>query len=266
MTQTATMRARELPQTDPATARANLTAEFVALIDLVDGLAPDDWTRPTECTGWTVRHMVAHIAGSAECAVRKSTLLRVYASAGWNSRKAPDTFIDHMCAAQIAARADMTDREVAADLKRWARDAPARLAAAPGFIRRLRVPAASGAPKGATLSWFLDVINTRDVWMHRVDLARALGVARETTVAEPEAVRQVIRDLDTDWSGPPLALTLTGVGGGTWRIGAGDPVAHVTEDAVAFLRLLSGRSDECPLATDGDPSAADSLRAARVLF
>lgn len=266
MTQTTTMRARELPQTDPTTARANLAAEFAALTHTVDGLSPADWTRPTDCAGWTVRHMVAHIAGSAECSVRKSTLLRVYGGAGWKSRKAPETFVDHMCAAQISARSDLTDQEVAADLERWARDAPAKLESWPGFLRRLPLPARVGGPRGAEVSWFLDVINTRDVWTHRVDLARALGVSRETTVAESEAVRQVVRDLDTDWSGPPVELTLTGVGGGTWRIGAGDPVAHVTEDAVAYLRLLSGRSDECTLTTHGDPAATTALRTARVLF
>lgn len=40
----------------------------------------------------------------------------------------------------------------------------------------------------------------------------------------------------------------------------------ICEDAVAYLRLLSGRSDECELASDGDPAAAAALRGARVVF
>lgn len=74
-------RARELPQTPPSVARTNLTAEYAALVALVDTLTPEDWARPTECPGWTVRHMVAHVAGSAECGVRELALVRHYAPA-----------------------------------------------------------------------------------------------------------------------------------------------------------------------------------------
>ena len=49
-------------------------------------------------------------------------------------------------------------------------------------------------------------------------------------------------------------------------MGDGEPVGHVTEDAVALMRLLSGRSDECALTTEGDPATAGALCAARVLF
>lgn len=266
MTQGTILRARELPQTSPATARTHLTAEYAALVALVDGLGPQEWAAPTDCTGWTVRHMVAHLAGSAECGVRKRAFVRHYGYAVRKSAKAPETFVDHMCVSQIASRASMTGPELAADLRRWVADAPARLEAVPAVVRRARLPARAGGPAGARMDWFFDVVNTRDVWLHRVDLARALGTERPLTVAEPEAVRQVIRDLDTDWTGPPVDLTLTGPGGGTWRLGDGEPIAHVTEDAVAYLRLLSGRSDECRLTTDGDAAATEVVRAARVLF
>ena len=42
--------------------------------------------------------------------------------------------------------------------------------------------------------------------------------------------------------------------------------ALMTEDAVALMRLLSGRSDECELSVEGSPVAAERLRAARVVF
>ncbi|HET7725143.1 MAG TPA: maleylpyruvate isomerase N-terminal domain-containing protein, partial [Propionibacteriaceae bacterium] len=71
MTITATSRARELPQTTPRTARANLTAEYRVLTSVVDTLEGDDWSRPTDCIGWSVRDMVAHLAGAAECATSK---------------------------------------------------------------------------------------------------------------------------------------------------------------------------------------------------
>lgn len=39
-------RARELPATSPSTARTTLTAEYAALLALVDGLTPADWAAP----------------------------------------------------------------------------------------------------------------------------------------------------------------------------------------------------------------------------
>lgn len=266
MTITATSRARELPQTTPRTARANLTAEYRVLTSVVDTLEGDDWSRPTDCIGWSVRDMVAHLAGAAECATSKAAMARHYGYAWRMSLRGSSTFVDHLSASQVRARASLGAREIVADLARWAAEAPAKGEAWPPLLRRLPLPTSTGLPRGATLAYFVDVIATRDVWMHRVDLARALGSQREVTVAEPEVVRQVVRDLDLHWQGPALELTLEGEGGGSWRVGVGEPVAHVTEDAVSFLRLLSGRSDECSLRSDGDPAAAESLRAARVVF
>ncbi|MDO5682410.1 MAG: maleylpyruvate isomerase family mycothiol-dependent enzyme [Propionibacteriaceae bacterium] len=277
MTNDPSISAIDIVQTPPAVARPALEAEYAALIALVESFSRDDWSRPTDCTGWTVRDMVAHLAGSAECAVRKLAMLRHYGYAGWKSRKSPTEFVDYMCRSQIASRAGLSDDELVRDLTRWGTRAPAKLTAGwPGFLRRRTMPPSAGLPSGSTLSTFLDVIHLRDIWLHRIDLTRAVGREREITSAEGELVQQVIRDLAAEWSGPPVELTLTGPGGGRWRIGDGPPVAHVTEDAVAYLRLLSGRSDECRFvaeslrgeagSADGDPAVVEALRAARVIF
>ncbi|MBI4901659.1 MAG: maleylpyruvate isomerase family mycothiol-dependent enzyme [Actinobacteria bacterium] len=266
MTVTTTLRARELPQTASRTARTNLAAEYEALLTQVDGMGADDWRRPTDCTGWTVRDMVAHLAGAAECSASKAGMARHYGYAWRTSIGTSATFVDQLCASQIRSRTQLSVGQVAEDLRRWAREAPAKVEGWPRLLRRLRLPAWTGLARGATLGYFLDVITIRDVWMHRVDLSRALGAPRDVTEAEAETVSQVTRDLDAAWAGAAVDLTLTGRGGGTWRVGAGEPVAHVTEDAVAYLRLLSGRSDECVLRCEGDQSVADALRAARVAF
>jgi len=36
-----------------------------SLLDLLHGLRPDDWTKPTVCPGWAVRDVVAHLVDSA---------------------------------------------------------------------------------------------------------------------------------------------------------------------------------------------------------
>ena len=69
-----------------------------------------------------------------------------------------------------------------------------------------------------TLGYLLDVVLTRDAWLHRVDLARALG--REPAVT-PEHDGAVVADVVADWQrrhGRPVDLTLTGPAGGHWRV------------------------------------------------
>ncbi|WP_425569013.1 hypothetical protein [Nonomuraea salmonea] len=79
-----------------------------------------------------------------------------------------------------------------------------------------------------------------------------------------------------DGSGRTLLLTLTGPGGGEWRValgvedaGPGEPDAHITADVVAFCFLLGGRGDpaDFPADLEGDLSLArDVLTTAPPLF
>lgn len=259
-------RAAHLAQTDPDTARDLAVAEYDALLAMVGGFDAADWDRPTDCTGWRVRDMVAHVAGAAEEACRLRVMLRHQAVALNGVRRRTGAMVDLLCAAQIADRAGMSDADLAANLRRWAAGAPDGRRRQPSVLRRITLPAFAGLRPGARLSHLLDVVYVRDVWLHRVDLQRATGVAMPVSVAEPEVVAQVVRDLDLEWAGPAFVLELTGRGSGRWTVGKGDPVAHVTDDAVALMRLLSGRSDECAPTVEGDPAAADRLRAARVVF
>jgi hypothetical protein len=118
------------------------------------------------------------------------------------------------------------------------------------------------------MGYLIDVIYARDVWMHRIDIARATGCPMPVSDAEPAIVAQVVRDLSRAWVGPPFALTLTGRVEGTWRVGDGTGDAgEATVDTIALCRLLSGRSDETRVSYDGpDPGLVDRLRRTRVLF
>jgi uncharacterized protein (TIGR03083 family) len=259
-------RAAHLPQTDPDAARAHAVAEYAALVSMVDGFAASDWDRPTDCAGWRVRDMVAHVAGAAEEACRLPVMLRHQAVALNGVRRGEGAMVDLLCAVQIADRAGLSDADLAADLRRWAAGAPEGRRRQPGLLRRVPLPGFAGLRPGTRLSYLLDVVYLRDVWLHRVDLHRATGVDLPTSTAEAEVVAQVVRDLDLEWHGPAFVLELTGRGAGGWVVGEDEPVGTVTEDAVALMRLLSGRSDECVLTTEGDVTAGDRLRAARVVF
>lgn len=266
MTTSTAPRAAHLPQTDRATAREVATVEYAALVGMVDALSDADWARPTECTECRVREIVAHVAGAAEEACRPWVMARHQVTALVGLRRGRGELVDLLCEAQIHDRVAMSDTALAADVRRWAAGAAEGRRRIPGPLRRTTLPAFAGLRSGARLDYLLDVIYPRDVWLHRVDLHRATGVEMPATEAEPEVVAQVVRDLDLEWSGPAFTLELTGRGGSRWVVGTGSPEAVVTEEAVALMRLLSGRSDECTLAVDGSSAVADRLRDARVVF
>jgi hypothetical protein len=91
------------------------------------------------------------------------------------------------------------------------------------------------------LRYLVDMGFTRDVWMHRIDIARAAGVAPELTAAHDG---RIVADILAEWSarhGEPFRLTLTGPAGGEFRGGEGGE--QQTVDAVEFARILSGRAE-----------------------
>ena len=54
------------PAIERPTAMRLAETEYQRVIDVVDALQFEDWTRPTDCTAWDVRQLVAHIAGHAK--------------------------------------------------------------------------------------------------------------------------------------------------------------------------------------------------------
>src|SRR4051794_41840164 len=49
---------------DPLDARAVMSSERSALLDLLDELDAKEWDRATACPPWTVHHLVAHVLAS----------------------------------------------------------------------------------------------------------------------------------------------------------------------------------------------------------
>jgi hypothetical protein len=78
---------------------------------------------------------------------------------------------------------------------------------------------------------------------------------------------QVMYDVDAGpfWGDrPAVVLELTGQGGGTYRLGRGEPVGRAAVDAVAYMRTLSGR-DDSPMVT-GDAVAVRAVTDCRMPF
>jgi uncharacterized protein (TIGR03083 family) len=211
--------------------------EYRRLGALLADLADEDWQRPTDCSEWDVRAMVAHLVGAAEATARVSELVRV----SWLGLRvrAGGPLVDGINRVQIRERAQLGPDELRRDLA----DAGAR-----GVRRRRRIPAALravpmpfGPPLGIRpLGYLMDRIYTRDAWMHRIDIARATG---RDLVLTPDHDGRLVDDVVAEWDRThrrPYRLTLTGPAGGSWT--SGDTGEELTLDAIEFCRIVSGRA------------------------
>lgn len=211
--------------------------EYRRLHDLLVSLDADEWTRPTDCSAWDVREMVAHLVGSAE---GNASVREAVRQARRGPRLRPGApAVDGINALQVQERADIAPEQLVRDLQ----DAGVRGVRArrrlPGPVRAVRVP--FGPPLGVrSVGYLMDRIYTRDAWMHRIDLARATG---QPLVLTPDHDGRLVDDVVREWEdahGQPCRLTLTGPAGGSWTRGTGGPSLEL--DAVEFCRGVSGRA------------------------
>lgn len=234
------------------------------MLELLGKLDAADWERPTDCTGWSVRDVVAHLVGLLEESVRFRVMARRALTA--RRRYPASNLLDGGNAVQLDDRRDATPDQLRAEFARLAPRAVRARRRLPAPVRRIRPPAGYTLPPDISLGQVLDVIVVRDALMHRIDIARACGRQPPFVEADAEVVAQVIRDLDRYWSGRPLVLELTGRAGGRWRLGTGEPVATARLDAVAFCRSLSGRPGALDCQVAGEQDVERALVAARVPF
>ena len=238
-------------------------AELDAFLALLRSLDKDDWSKPTDCTEWTVHNVLAHVLGQWEGAASVRMFFRRHRK---GHRRYPErTRLAALTQQQVD---ELSQRPPAELIDQLAAVGPKALRAVrrmPSFVRRFNVNRLfpeDRLPDGS-LAYLFDVIAARDTWMHRVDIAVATGRPLAHGPHEREIVAQVVRELHAAWTGPPVTLELTGTAGGTWTIGAGSPAATVRVDTVAYLRTLSGRNDHPAMVIEGD---AGPITAARVVF
>lgn len=210
--------------------------EYNRVLDLLAELDEDDWRRPTDCSEWDVRQLVAHLVGAAEAT---ASIRETRRQQKLGRQQRPGALaVDGMNDVQVHERADVPGSQLIADLADASRRGMAARRRIPAPVRLLRVP--FGPPLGVrSLGYLMDCIYTRDVWLHRVDIARATG--RDPLLTAQHDGR-VVADVVQEWAkahGQPYRLTLTGPAGGHWS--RGDDGDAITVDAVEFCRALSGR-------------------------
>lgn len=232
------------------TAMRLAATEYQRFLDLLRALGPDDWARPTECPGWDVRTMASHVLGVVEMAAslrENNRQLRL-------ARRRGGVLIDALTGLQVEERQQMTPAQITGRLTARAGKAARSRRRTPAFIRRRPMPdlqRIGGRDEAWTIGYLIDVILTRDPWMHRADIARATG-AKHVLTADHDGV--IVADVVAEWSerhGQPYTLHLTGPAGGSWARGEAGPL--IETDAVDFCRLVSGRGHASGLLTTQVP-------------
>ncbi len=238
------------PLTRPETGALAAT-ENQRVLDQLRALGDDDWLKPTDCPAWDVRALAAHVLGGMEAFASVGEFAHQMRAGRKAAGDRP--FIDGMTDVQVRERADLSREQLLARLA----DVGPRVARSrgrvPGLLRRmpLKQDLPGGTEETWTMGYLLDVILTRDTWMHRVDIARA--TSRPLAVTSDHDGR-IIADVVAEWArrhGRPFTLHLQGAAGQSFTGGVGGE--EITIDAVEFCRILSGRATGPGLLTQEVP-------------
>ncbi|WP_222871827.1 maleylpyruvate isomerase family mycothiol-dependent enzyme [Nonomuraea sp. PA05] len=194
------------------------------------GLPDDRLDRPTALTGWTGRHLVAHVAANADALVNLAHWARtgeerpMYTS--FEQRDADIQAGAVRSAAELrswaAASAEQLDRRLSElDERQWSR--PVRTA------QGRTVPAAE-------IAW----LRAREVMVHAVDLGAGVGFGDLPADFLTSLIDDITAKRSGAGDGPALTLTATGVHSSWTVAGTGDP-AEVTGTLAELAAYLSGR-------------------------
>jgi uncharacterized protein (TIGR03083 family) len=242
----------EIARIDRDEAATLAATEYERFADLLRALDAEDWTKPTDCPGWDVRAIAGHTLGMINDFTSLPSLMRRMRAATKAAKAAGGPVVDSMTAMQVADTAGLSlDALVAGVDANGPRAARWRTKAHPLFRRMPMKQPVGGATETWRMAYLLDVVLTRDPWMHRIDIARATG---RPLVHTPEHDGRIVADVVAEWArrhGRPFRLDLTGPAGGTFNNGDGGEA--ITLDAVEFCRIVSGRAAGAGLLTQEVP-------------
>ena len=278
-----TLEAASVTPVSPDEAAALASVQIERLLALLEQFDPADWEKPTYCSLWNVRQVVAHLAGALGAYADWERLLE--RSVPWTQGKAdqPDVTmpifladlagvpverwkeyrqrgfvpLDALNQFEVDQRAHATPASLIAELRAVGLAAIANRLRLPDAVRSVQLPVAGVK---APVRYLLDVIYPRDMWMHRMELALATGrpIIR-TTDHEGRLTALVMRDLSLRLNralvNRSIVYRLAGPDGGVYHFGPStSPEVVLAMDCVEFHLLASGRK-----------SAADVRRSTTVV-
>lgn len=232
--------AERISRTNAQEAHRLTTEAFVRLIRLIESLNAGDWSKPTACIEWDVHDVVAHQAGGFLSGVSYSEMLRQYTRPP-RKGQLPEDAVNEL---QVGERRHRTPSELIAELKQVGPKAIHNWAYGFNAMRWFGIPHPIAG--FVTLHYLMWITHSRDTWMHRMDICRATNRAFEQTREHDGRIVELVildtaKKLKKRLNGRTILLSLTGIAGGTWRIGNGDPAAEMEMDALDFNIFVSGR-------------------------
>jgi uncharacterized protein (TIGR03083 family) len=219
------------------------------LLALADALPEDAWTLRTDCPDWTVRDMLGHLLGMLELEADGDERMRQVGAAAAVAAQTGVPRIDAMTAMQVREHAALSTDALRVALRNTAPRALAGRSETTAEQRAAPFPSGLPGEDAWTFGYLFDVVLTRDLWIHRVDISRVTG--REVVLSADHDGR-IVADIVADWARrhrQPFTLTLTGPAGDRFSAGSGG--SDLELDAVEFCRVLSGRAPGAGLPATG---------------
>jgi len=225
--------------------------ELKRTVMLLRSLDETSWAAATDCPGWDIRAMYQHVLGACEAGASIGENLRQFRRALAYRRQYGGPLEAALSAVQISDRASLTPAQILWRLESVAPKTVHGRARIPSLVRRHATLAIDGpVHEKWPLGYLIDIIYLRDLWMHRIDAARAAGQPPELTAGHDG---RIAADIAAEWArrhGQPFRLDLTGPAGGSYARDADSPAAgHLRMDAVEFCRTLAGRAPATGLLT-----------------
>jgi uncharacterized protein (TIGR03083 family) len=225
--------------------------ELERTVQLLRSLDDAAWGARTDCPAWDVRAMYLHVLGACEAGASMRENLHQLRRARADRKHHGGSLEAALSAVQVRERADVGPAQLVEALAAVAPTTVRGRRRTPALVRRqARLRADGPVYETWRLGYLIDVVYLWDLWMHRVDAARAVGRPLELS-ADHDG--RIVADVVADWArrhGQPFVLELTGAAGGTYAQRPGEPAAERRAlDAVEFCRTLAGRASGTGLLT-----------------
>ena len=217
-----------------------LSTELERFIGLVETLGPEDWGKPTACSAWNVRDILAHQAGGYASGASYMELIHQYGRIP-KLGQLPEDAINEV---QLSERSGKSPAELIAELRTVGPIAAQKWSYHFRLLKLLSIPhRTAGSLSLRHLMW---VIHSRDTWMHRLDICRSTGRKFEQTAEHDGRIAELVmldvaKSLTRQLDGKSIAFNLAGIAGGNWKIGNSEPAATIQMDVLDFNIFASGR-------------------------
>ncbi|HEX5190687.1 MAG TPA: maleylpyruvate isomerase family mycothiol-dependent enzyme, partial [Streptosporangiaceae bacterium] len=209
----------------PIDARPLFPLERAELIALLDGVAADDWQRPTVCPGWCVHDIVAHIVHDY---VRKLARSRDgHESAGPRHGEDLPAFLHRVNQEFVGVSSSWSPRVLIDLLGHLGPQLDEYWACLE--LDRLGEPVSWAAPDEPAPAWLDMAREYSEYWVHQQQIRDAVGRpgADEDRLVGPvidvflRAVPYALRDVPAS-AGATLDIAVFGPGGGSWVVSRGN--------------------------------------------